>query len=157
MELLDIMKQRHSVRQYQNKKIEENIRAELEACLAECNEESGLHMQIIYDEPQCFSTMMARYGKFSGVTNYIALVGKNTETLEETVGYYGEKLVCVISLGYGQTQGVPHKNKELKQVCNQEENQPDWFVKGVKAALLAPTAMNQQKYHFEAISGYKIK
>lgn len=218
MELLDIMKQRHSVRQYQSKKIEENIRAELEVCLAECNEESGLHMQIIYDEPQCFSTMMARYGKFSGVTNYIALVGKNTETLEETVGYYGEKmvlkaqelglntcwvamtygkgkcaakiekgekLVCVISLGYGQTQGVPHKNKELKQVCNQEENQPDWFVKGVKAALLAPTAMNQQKfyfnfqdnqvsvksgtgfytkldlgivkYHFEAISGHKIK
>ena len=112
MELLDIMKQRHSVRQYQNKKIEENIRAELEACLAECNEESGLHMQIIYDEPQCFSTMMARYGKFSSVTNYIALVGKNTETLEETVGYYGEKMVlkaqelglntCWVAMTYGK-------------------------------------------------------
>ena len=25
---------------------------------------------------------------------------------------------------------------------------PDWFQKGVKAALLAPTAMNQQKFQF---------
>ncbi len=218
MELLDIMRERHSVRQYQDRKIEENIRKELEACLDDCNKKSGLNIQIIYDEDKCFDTMMARYGKFTGVTNYIALVGKNSEKLEETAGYYGEKivlraqelglntcwvamtygkgkcaakinkgekLVCVIALGYGQTQGVQHKNKELVQVCKQGENQPSWFLKGVEAALLAPTAMNQQKfyfklhnnqvsvkaglgfytkldlgivkYHFEAISGHKIK
>lgn len=26
---------------------------------------------------------------------------------------------------------------------------PDWFEKGIEAALLAPTAMNQQKFVFE--------
>lgn len=29
-----------------------------------------------------------------------------------------------------------------------EGNVPEWFQKGVKASLLAPTAMNQQKYKF---------
>lgn len=36
---------------------------------------------------------MAHYGKFSGVTNYIAMIGKKGPTLEETCGYYGERLV----------------------------------------------------------------
>ena len=112
MELLDIMKARHSVRQYQDRKIEESIRKELKACLDDCNKESGLHIQIIYDEDKCFDTMMARYGKFTGVTNYIALVGKNSETLEEIAGYYGEKLVlkaqelglntCWVAMTYGK-------------------------------------------------------
>lgn len=218
MELLEIMKARHSVRQYQDRKIEADIRKELAVCVEECNKESGMHIQIIYDEPKCFDTMMAHYGKFTGVTNYIALVGTKSKTLEETAGYYGEKLVlkaqelglntcwvaltygkgkcaaqvnpgeklvCVITLGYGQTQGVAHKNKELSAVCNYSDNLPEWFLKGMEAALLAPTATNQQKfyfhfhenqvsakagtgfytkldlgivkYHFEAISGHKIK
>ncbi len=59
----------------------------------------------------------------------------------------GEKLSCVISIGYGENDGVPHKSKALSKVCNvPEEEMPDWFKEGCEAALLAPTAINQQKY-----------
>lgn len=76
MDILEIMKARHSVQQYSGKKIESGIRETLAALVSECNRESGLNIQIIFDEPKCFDSMMAHYGKFSGVENYIALVGK---------------------------------------------------------------------------------
>lgn len=58
----------------------------------------------------------------------------------------GEKLTVIISLGYGKTQGVGHKVKGVEQVSNVSAETPDWFKAGVEAALLAPTAMNQQKF-----------
>lgn len=60
----------------------------------------------------------------------------------------GEKLVIVIPFGYGLTSGVEHKIKKPIQVSNISNETPDWFNKGVEAALLAPTAMNQQKFKF---------
>ena len=60
-----------------------------------------------------------------------------------------EKISCYISLGYGETQGVGHKIKTLEQVSNASDITPSWFKKGVEAALLAPTAVNQQKFSFE--------
>ena len=76
MDILDIMKARHSVRQYTEKKIESEKRETLTALVNECNRESGMDIQIFFEEPKCFDSMMAHYGKFSGVENYIALVGK---------------------------------------------------------------------------------
>ncbi len=58
----------------------------------------------------------------------------------------GERLRCVLSLGYGQTQGVPHKNRPLSEVCGVPDAQPDWFQAGMAAAMLAPTATNQQRF-----------
>lgn len=75
---MDIMKARHSVRQYKNKKIEEEKRDILNELIKQCNAVSGLHIQILFDEPECFDGMMAHYGKFTGVNNYVALVGKKT-------------------------------------------------------------------------------
>ena len=60
----------------------------------------------------------------------------------------GEKLTCMIALGYGESQGVSHKIKTMEQVSNATSNSPSWFRKGVEAALLAPTAINQQKFSF---------
>ena len=60
-----------------------------------------------------------------------------------------EKISCYISLGYGETQGVGHKIKTIEQVSNTSDITPSWFKKGVEAALLAPTAVNQQKFSFE--------
>ncbi len=62
-----------------------------------------------------------------------------------------EKLACMIALGYGETQGVSHKIKTIEQVSNASDITPSWFKKGVEAALLAPTAVNQQKFSFEHI------
>lgn len=60
----------------------------------------------------------------------------------------GEKIYCTIALGYGETSGTPHKSKTIDQVSNISDNTPEWFKTGVEYALLAPTAMNQQKFKF---------
>ena len=62
-----------------------------------------------------------------------------------------EKLACMIALGYGETQGVSHKIKSIEQVSNASVRTPAWFKRGVEAALLAPTAVNQQKFSFEYV------
>lgn len=177
--MFEIMQKRHSVRQYENKKIEEEKRAALNELIADINKKSALHIQACFDEPEAFNTIMAHYGKFDGVTNYVVLIGK--KGMDEEIGYFGEQIVllaqklglntcwvaltygkgktkakkekgekiyCTLALGYGKTQGVPHKSKSPQQVSNASEKTPDWFNKGVEAALLAPTAMNQQKFKF---------
>ncbi len=74
----------------------------------------------------------------------------------------GEKIACYIAIGYGETQGVGHKMKTVEQVSrsavralgsskNASDITPSWFKKGIKAALLAPTAINQQKFSFEYV------
>ena len=63
----------------------------------------------------------------------------------------GEKVACHIAVGYGETQGVSHKIKTVEQVSNASDITPSWFKKGVEAALLAPTAVNQQKFSFEHV------
>ena len=73
-----------------------------------------------------------------------------------------EKIVCYIAIGYGETQGSGHKIKTVEQVSrsavrtlgsskNASDITPSWFKKGVEAALLAPTAVNQQKFSFEYV------
>lgn len=68
----------------------------------------------------------------------------------------GEKLSMVIALGYGENQGKEHKGKSLHDVVDVKGGMPDWFVKGVEAALKAPTATNQQKFCF-TLEGDKPK
>ena len=62
-----------------------------------------------------------------------------------------EKIACYIAIGYGETQGSGHKIKTVEQVSNASDITPSWFRKGVEAALLAPTAVNQQKFSFEYV------
>lgn len=63
----------------------------------------------------------------------------------------GEVIQAYISIGYGATQGVTHKIKRIDQVSNVNDYSPEWFRRGVEAALLAPTAINQQKFSFEYV------
>ena len=62
-----------------------------------------------------------------------------------------EKIACYIAIGYGESQGVSHKIKTVEQVSNISDITPLWFKKGIEAALLAPTAVNQQKFSFEYV------
>lgn len=218
MTIPEAIKARHSVRQYTDRPIPDDIRMLLDECAASCSKEGNLHIFIQYDDPDGFDSGLARYGKFTNVRNYIVLAGKKEDRFQERCGYYGEILVLyaqtlglntcwtaltfnkrkvasllpkdehlcmVIALGYGKTQGVPHKGRTYEEVAR-GENVPDWFRKGVEAALLAPTATNQQKfrltyrdgvawlrsagigiemktdlgivkYHFDAVSGHEAK
>ena len=220
MTISEAINERHSVRQYKTAPIEEKLVTELNAFIENCNAESGLNIQLICNDPECFNVFLAHYGKFSNANNYISLVGKKSMTnLDETAGYFGEaivlkaqqmglntcwvagtfgrkkckakvakdeKIVCVISIGYGENQGVKHKSKPIEKLCKADlSTAPEWFKNGVDGALQAPTALNQQKfiismegedakivskggamtkldlgivkYNFEAASGHKVK
>ena len=183
MTLLEAISARHSVRKYIDKDIPADIIAALQEKVAECNKEGNLNIQLVQNETRAFTGMLS-YGQFSGVKNYLVMVGKKSKDLDERVGYYGEqlvlyaqtlglntcwvglsyrkvpeaynigkdeKLVCMIALGYGETQGFSHKIKSIEEVSNASDITPSWFKKGIEAALLAPTAVNQQKFSFEHV------
>ena len=195
MTLQEAMTVRHSVRQYLEKPIEAEKTEELNALIDECNCEGGTHMQLVTNEPKAFAGTMAKYGKFSGISNYFAMVCKKGD--DTTLGYYGEQvvllaqslglnscwvgltfskqpdsyevcndehLVCLVPVGYGANQGIQHPQKKtIDDVCedertkNKEQGLPEWFKKGVEAALLAPTAVNQQLFRFILRDGNKVE
>ncbi len=223
MDIKEAIKERHSVRQFKDLPVKSEDKEKLAVRIKECNAESGLNIQLITDDPECFDTFLAHYGKFKNAKNYIAMIGKKSiDKLDQKCGYYGqkivleaqtlglntcwvagtygkgkckadknagEKIVCVIALGYGETNGVPHKSKPLNKLCKVSEadlaDTSAWFKEGLEAAILAPTALNQQKfivslegdeavittkrgpmtqldlgivkYNFEAASGHKVK
>ena len=182
---------RHSVRKYIDKPIEAEKIEAIQKCIDLCNREGSVHFQLIANEPEAFSSIMAKYGKFENVSNYIAIVAPKGNEGSVMAGYYGEKLVlliqtlgmntcwvggtfkkireaytigigeelkCVISLGYGTTQGKQHPQKKtFADVAQAQEPVPEWFKNGVEAALLAPTAVNQQKFKFILHEGNRVE
>lgn len=179
MDIIEAISARHSVRSYTDRAIEADKAAELEKLIDAVNTKTGLHIQLVLNEPNGFSGMMAHYGSFKDVRNYIVMAGP--QNMDREIGYYGEKVVLaaqmlglntcwvamtfnkrkavfelakgerlyvVISLGYGKTQGVPHKSKDAREVSDLTAASPDWYRRGIEAALLAPTAVNQQKFRF---------
>ena len=189
MELIDAIKARHAVRKYTDKPIEAEKIAQLQAATEKLNAESGLHLQLVLNEPKAFSSGILKYGAISGVKNYFAMVGKEGKEVEEKIGYYGEQLVllaqtlglntcwvgltfkevdevislaegeqvhCVIALGYGVDAGKQHPLKPVEKFYEAAGEVPEWFKKGMEAALLAPTAVNQQKFKFILHEGNKV-
>ena len=184
MNLHEAVLARHSVRSYLDKPLDPTAVAELQALLAKLNAESGLHMQLILNDPNPFGGLLSKVGWLAGVKNYLALVGPNSGGLDERCGYWGERFVLeaqtrginscwvggtysrgkcaaqvgpgerlslVVALGYGRNQGKAHKSKPFDAVTKVSGTAPEWFRRGVECALLAPTAMNQQKFQFELV------
>ena len=195
MTLHEAIEARHSVRAYKDLPLADDVVEVLEQEIAVVNQKGNLHVQLILNEPKAFQGMIAKYGKFRNVKNYLVMAGRKADDLDEHVGYYGEhlvllaqtlglntcwvglsytkvpgtyvldegeKIVCYIAIGYGETQGVGHKIKTVEQVScsavralgsskNASDITPSWFRRGVEAALLAPTAVNQQKFSFEYV------
>ncbi len=175
---------RHSVRSYQDKKIDSESVKKLKELIDECNSEGNLHLQFAEDAGNTFNRILNRLMGLGSAPSVIACIGPDDDTLDERIGYYGEKIVLfaqtlglntcwagtfnpknvpaecgngerlaiVIAIGYGTTQGNKRKSKSADQVVRGGiAGKPDWFVKGTEYALLAPTAVNQQK--FEIIQG----
>lgn len=59
-----------------------------------------------------------------------------------------EELVGVIAIGYGTTDGTPHKSKSKDNLCKPCSDK--WFINGMDAAVLAPTGLNKQNFFIEA-------
>ena len=188
MTLQEAIVARHSVRQYIDKPIEASIVKRLNEEIVLCNKEGMLHIQMVVDEPRTFGGSNAfSYGKFKGVSNYLAMVG--SKGADEAIGYYGERLVllaqtlglnscwvgltfkkqpdkytiaadeklhCVIALGYGANQGVQHPMRPIEKYVKANGPLLDWFRRGMEAAILAPTAVNQQKFEFELVDDHTV-
>lgn len=67
----------------------------------------------------------------------------------------GNRVTGVIALGYGVTQGVPHKSKKPEDISSYNGEAPEWFKNGVAAALLSPTALNKQAFNIKG-DGFKV-
>ena len=175
---LEAIRERHSVRNYKPNKIENEKISKLKELIDKLNTEGKLHLQFMEDAGNTFNRLLNKVMGLGSAPSVIACVGKDDETLDQRVGYYGEKLVLyaqklglntcwagtfnkknigakvedgerlviAIAIGYGENPGRPRKSKSLSQVCESEVESPDWFTKGVEAALFAPTAINQQKF-----------
>lgn len=175
---LEAAKERHSVRNYKEQPITKEIIEQLNQMIAECNRIGHLNFQFVEDAGNTFNRLLNKAMGLSSAPSVIACIGAEDETLEERVGYYGEKivlyaqqlglntcwagtynkknvaakveegerLVIVIAIGYGVDSGRPHKSKTKDQVTAGKKERPEWFHAGVEMALLAPTAVNQQKF-----------
>ena len=178
---LEAVRARRSIRKYSDEKMPEDKVLLLEGKLRELNGASGLHMQLVLDHPETFRHFLAHYGGFRQARDYIALVGKTEDGLEEKCGYYGEqfvlfaqtlglgtcwiggtfskrktvfsveegeKLCLILSVGIPDEEGHVHRSRTFEEVTKTMDEIPEWFRNGVEAALLAPTAINQQKFTF---------
>ncbi|MGI6755887.1 MAG: nitroreductase family protein [Atopobiaceae bacterium] len=179
MDIFEAMHERHSVRKFTEKPLDQGAVTKLQAEINNINAREKLNFQLLVDEPEAFQAGKPSYGAFSGCRNYLALIGPRGQ--EEKVGYWGERLVLMaqmlninscwvaltykkskrqgtilpgekayplIALGYGQTQGVPHKSKDITKISDYKSSDPAWYRKGLEAALLAPTSLNQQNFKF---------
>ena len=116
MTLEEAIKARHSVRAYKAQPLAEDIVKVLEKEIEEQNRQGHLHIQLVKNEPKAFQGKLAKYGKFSNVTNYLVMAGQKTEDLDERIGYYGEHLVllaqtlglntCWVGLSYSKIPGT---------------------------------------------------
>lgn len=68
----------------------------------------------------------------------------------------GESIVCVLTFGYGVDSGKERTSKNMNELCRLNADMPEWFENGMKCAMKAPTAMNQQKFVF-ILDGDKVK
>ncbi len=180
MEIMEAIRERHSVRRFTDRPLDANAVHALRQEIDAVNAESGFHIQLITDEPEAFAAGKAGYGQFKGCRNYLAVVGPQGRDVD--AGYWGERVVLfaqtlgihscwvaltykksraqsreaagekrylVIALGYGETSGAPRRSKAVTDVSDWKAGDPDWYRAGIEAALLAPTAVNQQKFRFE--------
>lgn len=87
---------------------------------------------------------IALYAQMLGLNSW--WIGLTYNSKAATAVKDGEVTGGIIVIGYGKGPGKPHKSKSIEEVCAYEGEMPEWFRRGVEAALLAPTAVNRQKF-----------
>ncbi len=173
---------RHSVRSYKDEAITKDVINILTEEIDKLRFKSRLYIRLVTGDDKAFSGLLAKYGKFRNVKNYVVISGKKSDDLFERAGYFGQslalfaqtlglnscfvavtfskkevmknvpegnKLSLVLALGYGENQGVPHKNKPIEELAAIPSSAPEWYREGIEGALAAPTALNQQHFFIE--------
>ena len=170
-----MIEKRHTVRKYLNQPLNMDLVDLLNDRIKQNNELYDLTLKLVMNNSDGISSL-AKIMSNNTVQNYIILAGKECSSLDEKIGYCGADLILyaqslglntwwcggmfngknalkhlddkdvrvngVIAIGYGKTQGVPTAD----QISHYQGVVPDWFNAGIKALLLAPSALNRQPY-----------
>lgn len=186
MDMKEAMLKRHMVRKYMNKPIPDDLVNKMTERIEANNKEYNLNMKLMVDNAEAINAIiklvLAKNVKnyiilagentedldeklgYSGsdIMLYAQTLGLNTwwvgGTFNRNVSKFveGKKVIGIIAIGYGQTQGVPHKTKTSEEVSKYEGTiMPKWFYEGIEASLLAPTALNKQDYFIKG-NGNKV-
>lgn len=94
-DMFQLMQNRHDVHSFSDEPIAPEVAARLQEEIDAVNGISGLHIQLVQDDPKGISGFFAAYAQFKNVKNYLALVGPNSARLDEQCGYFGEHLVLI--------------------------------------------------------------
>ena len=187
MDLKEAMQKRHMVRKYIDKSLPDDLINRINERISMNNEKHKLSMKLMINNNKGVNSIMKlimakgvnnfiilagdnsenldeRLG-YSGadIMLYAQTLGLNTwwvgGTFNRSVSQYVEnkKVTGIIAIGYGESQGKPHKSKMVENVSKYNGTViPSWFISGVDGALLAPTALNKQDFMIIG-DGNKVK
>lgn len=185
MDLKEAMENRHSVRRYVGKDVEPEKKEAIASLISEINAETGMHFELHSGEPNPFTgdnrminvrDYVALLGTKSADLNekagyhgerLVLLMTQlgldscwigNLPIMEKTINELKSEyeLACIIAFGYGEDHGKPHEGKAMGELCRVDGEMPAWFENGMRYAMLAPTAINQQKFLFTLESDGKV-
>lgn len=187
MDLKEAMQKRHMVRKYTDKSLSDELINKIKQRIEINNTAHNLNMKLMVNNKEGVSSIIKlilakgvnnfiilagdnsssleeRLG-YAGcdIMLYAQTLGLNTwwvgGTFNRGVSKYvdNKKVTGIIAIGYGQTQGIPHKSKTVEDVSKYNGTIiPAWFINGVDSALLAPTALNKQEFMIIG-NGNKVK
>ena len=187
MEIEDLIKNRHSVRNYKDIPLSNSDVSKINEFIEEINKKD-LSFELVTNE-NIFKNLILGYGFIKNCNNYIIMAGTDNELLEEKVGYYGEELVLkLLNLGINSCfVGGTYKKKKVKNKLPEgyknilvlaigygqndgklaktktfddisiSKDVPDWYKKGIELVLFAPSAVNQKKWEFEFIAPNAVR
>ena len=69
----------------------------------------------------------------------------------------GEKFYLIIAIGHGRNRGLPRRSKPMEKLCSVSGEMPEWFKNGMELAMLAPTAINQQKFLIKLLENGEVE
>lgn len=92
MAVMDTIRARHSVREFDGRAPEGAALEALKAAIGECSRESGLNIQLVTDNPEAFQ-VVARFGLIHGAVANVAFVTGKGEADDEAIGFWGQKIV----------------------------------------------------------------
>ncbi|WP_040468658.1 nitroreductase family protein [Limosilactobacillus gastricus] len=175
MDIKYIMQERHTVRKYKDELISANIKDKINAKIIELCHAHDISVDLETDGKTALRGIMTKFMS-SNVKNVIAFKGDRYQ-----VGYVaaelmlfiqelglnswfvggsinrkklGEDVVALLAFGYGQTNGKGHQTKTISQVSDYQPNRfPEWYLVGLNASLLAPTAFNKQHFYVDYNNG----
>ena len=163
---------RHSVRQYSSQPLSEEQANALRQPIAQSNAAKNLHMQLVQSGATNYIAMVGHQSPL--LQENLGYEGERLVLLAQTLGlntcWVGgtfsknhnvrverdEMYVAVIAIGHGLKQGKQHSSKPIETFAD-IKGAPDWFRRGVECAMLAPTAMNRQNFHFTLLPNNKVK